>query len=373
MATANPIFSNLRELATIGERIDEAVAQFKDEGYLVIEDLIPLHVIAELRREYLKALGKTIERSGIKPVRPDERIMRNDGVLKAFRPEGGNHDLNRWNMHQPSERAFLSSRVFADPFVVGVLRALLGDDCVLVGLLSDTPLTNSGFQTVHQDDTRLQITMNVPLVDFTEHNGPTEIWPRTHRANPEQPTGGYTAGPYAIDAEEMKRRALLPSKRILLRAGSVLLRDHRLMHRGTPNRTKTPRPMLTFNYAPAPAAGMPHPRATDGVAALALSLREEGRTTSSPMAREITSAGWTLNRINEYSAGTDRDYRRQIPAKLWTELTPCAKQLLRFAAVEGDLNDRAGRSSPKATLRLSALVAKTYASLKLSKARGLVK
>jgi ectoine hydroxylase-related dioxygenase (phytanoyl-CoA dioxygenase family) len=40
----------------------------------------------------------------------------------------------------------------------------------------------------------------------------------------------------------------LAGQRVLMPAGSFLIRDPRMWHRGTPNRSDSPRPMLSFAY-----------------------------------------------------------------------------------------------------------------------------
>jgi ectoine hydroxylase-related dioxygenase (phytanoyl-CoA dioxygenase family) len=36
---------------------------------------------------------------------------------------------------------------------------------------------------------------------------------------------------------------------LLMKAGDVMIRDVRVLHRGTPNRTDTPRPMVVLGYS----------------------------------------------------------------------------------------------------------------------------
>ena len=40
----------------------------------------------------------------------------------------------------------------------------------------------------------------------------------------------------------------LPSQPVIMPAGSFLIRDPRMWHRGTPNRSDAPRPMLSLAY-----------------------------------------------------------------------------------------------------------------------------
>jgi ectoine hydroxylase-related dioxygenase (phytanoyl-CoA dioxygenase family) len=81
--------------------------------------------------------------------------------------------------------------------------------------------------------------VNIPLVDFTLENDATEVWPGSHLI-------------IDRDAEETakaeERAAQLPSVRLQLPAGSLVVRDLRCWHRGMPNRTPTLRTMTAMVY-----------------------------------------------------------------------------------------------------------------------------
>jgi ectoine hydroxylase-related dioxygenase (phytanoyl-CoA dioxygenase family) len=118
-------------------------------------------------------------------------------------------------------------------------------DLTLRYFASDTPLPGSDYQKVHSDTRFLfpeaalpvpcyGLVLNVPLVDCTEENGSLEFWPSTHLT------------PGRADLERLA--ASLPSLRANLKAGSLLLRDLRMWHRGTPNRSSATRPHLAVVY-----------------------------------------------------------------------------------------------------------------------------
>jgi ectoine hydroxylase-related dioxygenase (phytanoyl-CoA dioxygenase family) len=86
------------------------------------------------------------------------------------------------------------------------------------------------------------IAVHVPLVDVTEENGTTEVWPGTHRL--------AHVGPVPTDPEELAARAAVsPPGPLSCPAGGIILRDNRAWHRGMPNRTDRPRIMLSLIYA----------------------------------------------------------------------------------------------------------------------------
>jgi ectoine hydroxylase-related dioxygenase (phytanoyl-CoA dioxygenase family) len=135
--------------------------------------------------------------------------------------------------------------LYENPGVLAVIEAAMEPDVTLRYFASDTPLPGSDYQQVHSD-TRLLfpeaslalpcygIVLNVPLVDCSEENGSLEFWPSTHLT------------PGRADLERLA--ASLPSARANLKAGSLLLRDLRMWHRGTPNRSSGTRPQLALVY-----------------------------------------------------------------------------------------------------------------------------
>ncbi len=157
-----------------------------------------------------------------------------------------NRGVGRHQMYLPWEPPFDDPDLFADPEILALVERLLGTDPALVYHASDTPLPGSEFQRVHSD-TRLLfpeyrlslppygLVLNIPLVECSETNGSLEYWP-----------GGTHLWPGGGDMEQLA--AGLPSRRANMPAGSRLLRDLRMWHRGTPNRGDLPRPHLAWVY-----------------------------------------------------------------------------------------------------------------------------
>ena len=82
------------------------------------------------------------------------------------------------------------------------------------------------------------LVVNYPLVNVTEQNGPLEAWPNTH-LTPEK----FYAGAHVQEAAKY-----LTPVRMLMPKGSVLIRDVRLWHRGTPNVSNEIRPNMALIY-----------------------------------------------------------------------------------------------------------------------------
>jgi ectoine hydroxylase-related dioxygenase (phytanoyl-CoA dioxygenase family) len=144
----------------------------------------------------------------------------------------------------PFAAPFADPLLYENPSVLAIVEALLGDDSMLLLFGGDTPALGSETQGFHADLPELHpevvmptfcLTVNIPLVDVTAENGPFEGAPGTHRLS---------------NAEGMRRieRGEAPLTPYLVRRGDVMIRDPRMLHRGTPNRTAEPRPVLVIAY-----------------------------------------------------------------------------------------------------------------------------
>ena len=199
--------------------------QIRVNGYAVLPGVLPPDRVAAMRERFLELLSA---RAAAEPT---------------------NRGANRYQMYVPWESPFTDPLLYENDDVLALAEAVMEPDLALVYFASDTPLPGSDYQRVHSDtrllfpETRLSLpayglVLNVPLVDCTEENGSLEFWP-----------GGTHLSPVRPGPEEMGRLAAqLPSARANLPAGSLLLRDLRMWHRGTPNRSSQPRPHLALVY-----------------------------------------------------------------------------------------------------------------------------
>jgi len=192
----------------------------QEAGWCVLPGLVPAALLEALRRRF----GE---------------------LLAAQQAAPTNRGPARYQMYLPWEPPFSDPGLWAAPRALAVVRAVFAEEPALVYLASDTPLPGSDFQRVHADtrvlfpETALAppaygLVLNVPLVDCSEANGSLEFWPGTHLTPPPPDVETAAAG--------------LPSRRANLAAGDGLLRDLRMWHRGTPNRSTAPRPHLALVY-----------------------------------------------------------------------------------------------------------------------------
>jgi Phytanoyl-CoA dioxygenase (PhyH) len=158
-----------------------------------------------------------------------------------------NRGPGRYYVTLPFISPFAEPDFYEDEDVLAIVRGLVGDDPVMPQLATDTPLIGSEYQDIHRDAPPLfpetgqetpafQLAINFPLIEVTAEHGPFEIAPGTHMLSKEE-------GLRRISAGEIQLQPLT------MRLGDVMIRDVRALHRGTPNRTQTPRPMVVIGYS----------------------------------------------------------------------------------------------------------------------------
>lgn len=158
-----------------------------------------------------------------------------------------NRGPQRFYVTLPFAGVFADPRIVFDPDVLAICAQLVGEDLVMCQLASDTPLRGSDTQEIHRDSPGLfpewsiatppyQLAVNFPLCDVTLENGPTEIARGTHVIEKDEGLARIASGEAPLEPQ-------------LLRFGDVVIRDVRHLHRGTPNRTDVPRPMIVIGFS----------------------------------------------------------------------------------------------------------------------------
>src|SRR4051794_16704088 len=175
----------------------------------------------------------------------------------AFRPLLQKHIETQGDMQNRGSGRYYVTLPFAEPFadaeffdnddLLAIVHRLVGSDAIFVQLATDTPLRGSDYQKIHRDTPPLfpetgeetppfQLAVNFPLVDVTPENGPTEIARGTHMMPKQHGLRRMQAGEIELEP-------------VTMRLGDVMVRDVRGLHRGSPNRTETPRPMVVIGYS----------------------------------------------------------------------------------------------------------------------------
>lgn len=140
---------------------------------------------------------------------------------------------------------FADPAVFANPTILGVLNRVFYQEYKLVQLAADIPMQGSEYQEIHRDFRPLftdqivtplyALAVNFPLVEVTAENGPFEMARGTHVMPREE-------GLVKVQTGE------IPMEQFYMQPGDVMIRSPLALHRGTPNRTPQPRPMIVMGY-----------------------------------------------------------------------------------------------------------------------------
>ncbi len=217
--------ARIGEPRSSAEQLEAYAEQFRRDGFVLLERHFDPAAIARWRQAFEPLLARHVDTQGTEQ----------------------NRGSARYYVTLPFGEPFADPHFYADPDILKVCRLLIGDDMWMCQLASDTPLLGSTHQDIHRDALPLfpeldsetppyQLAVNFPLVDVDAANGPTEIARGTHRE------------PKAAGLARLQRGevALEP---VAMRVGDVLIRDVRGLHRGTPNTTTEPRPMIVIGYS----------------------------------------------------------------------------------------------------------------------------
>lgn len=204
---------------------DALAADFQREGHVVLRQLFDPDTLRAWNERFGPLLAAHIER-------------------ERDNPNRGSH---RHYVTLPFDGCYADPAICEHPDLLAVLDRILGESMVMCQLATDTPLLGSDYQDVHRDTPPLfpetgtetpsfQIAVNFPLCDVTADNGPIELIRGTHLMSREEGLARLARGEARLEPLPMK-------------LGDVVIRDVRHLHRGTPNRTDVPRPMVVIGYS----------------------------------------------------------------------------------------------------------------------------
>jgi ectoine hydroxylase-related dioxygenase (phytanoyl-CoA dioxygenase family) len=218
------------------DNLNKAIRAVREDGYVVLHDIIETGHIAILRDRMLADV---------------EKILSLDAVPYQFRKGHIQQD-------PPPFKPFLFRDVLVNPFVIDITQVLLGDGVKNAFYSGNCCLPGSQHQPIHFDMGHLwpswpnyhpvhAIVVNVPVVDMSPENGSTELWPQTHLNTARSETAEDIKIPDAvIEAQREQSQPFQPK----IPVGSILIRDIRLWHCGMPNKKDVPRPMIAMIHYP---------------------------------------------------------------------------------------------------------------------------
>jgi ectoine hydroxylase-related dioxygenase (phytanoyl-CoA dioxygenase family) len=206
--------------------VRQKIAELHDKGFCVLTGHFPAPLVEACGEAFRPVLLSYLEAHSEAP---------NRGPKRHFLP-------------MPFEPPCFAPEFFFDKSVLSIVRGAMDDRVVADQWGCDVPLQGSEYQAFHADYQRplfaeapeLSLPAYVLIVSFglvriTSANGPIEIAPGTHRIPRNEAQRG-------IESREM---AIQP---IPLELGDMLIRHPWALHRGTPNTTEAPRPLVTIRY-----------------------------------------------------------------------------------------------------------------------------
>lgn len=205
---------------------DRFACDFNRDGLVLLKEHFPRDTLARWRAAFQPIFEEQLRRERDDP----------------------NRGAQRFYVTLPLQGIFADPAIYEDGDVLAIVQRVAGPDPVLCQLATDTPLKGSDYQLWHTDTPPLfpesnsndtpsfQLAVNFALCDVTDENGPFETTLGTHRM----------LKPDALAAFQCGR---VTARRYPMKMGDVMIRDVRLLHRGTPNTTDEPRPMVVLGYS----------------------------------------------------------------------------------------------------------------------------
>jgi hypothetical protein len=204
---------------------------FAEDGYVIFPNVVSRESLARLHHQLRDAFEEG-KRSG--------HLLSGGGTISGH--------LNCF----PGEAARFAYLALESHGIIDFVKAVFPKATRFPNVGCNFNLPRSVAQHYHADRNFLDyfLIVNVAVVDTTLENGAIDVIPRTHKKF-------YKYWRFAVE------RASRGSQRIEMKQGDVLVRTSNMWHRGMPNHTEAPRPMLAFTWEDGGSAS-PDPFKVDG-------------------------------------------------------------------------------------------------------------
>mmetsp|Transcript_25507 Transcript_25507/g.33328 ORF Transcript_25507/g.33328 Transcript_25507/m.33328 type:complete len:264 (-) Transcript_25507:422-1213(-) len=217
---------------------------FHDNGFSVLEDIWNRDEVISAGRSSLEILESYLA------------IIKSEGLHLGVGMKEGYKEIvqrspKRYDIKVPDAGplADLAHSIITESSVSAFLSQVLGKGHRLIHQDVVIALPEAKEQQWHTDGSHLSQTVHlpchclnlfVPLVDLTESNGATELRPASHF---------LTRNLKKLWLAAYAKKQIQPPVAPLLKAGSILAFDYRLLHHGTANESSEYRPILVLTFS----------------------------------------------------------------------------------------------------------------------------
>lgn len=236
----------------------EQKQSYRDNGFLVVEDVIPPSTFGPLIREFnevIDAKAREYHQQGkLKDLFEREPFERRLDRLYRALDEASATDLWR-TVHGKNMKTAGMFAVMTQPAILDIVESLIGPEILAhpqFNARAKLPNQEATVVPWHQDlgylerdaEETFMVNFWIPLVDATVENGCMEVISGSHRHGliPHERIAGYWGVP----------EDRLPSQEVVscpLRVGGVLMIQHKTIHRSIPNVSDHIRWSLDLRYS----------------------------------------------------------------------------------------------------------------------------
>jgi hypothetical protein len=199
--------------------VEDKIAELQDKGFCVLKAHFAKSLIRSCREAFWPILLDYLGRNRDTPNRGDHRHF----------------------LAMPFTRPCFAPESFFDAGILGIVRGVMDDRVVADQWGGDVPVQGSKHQQFHVDYQRplfpeapdlllptYMLVVSFGLIDILPAHGPIELVPGSHKI--------------------ARSQTAIQTQLVTLDSGDVLIRHPWALHRGTPNMTDTPRPLVTIRY-----------------------------------------------------------------------------------------------------------------------------
>jgi ectoine hydroxylase-related dioxygenase (phytanoyl-CoA dioxygenase family) len=214
MPSANSLLDQQRSASSLD--VDDFKRAIAEDGYIVFRNVVSPERLSELARKIAEEFGRA-KASG--------QLFSGGGLFSGH--------LNCF----PGEASRFAYDTIQEQGIVDLIKTVFPKAQRPPNVGCNLNLPKSVAQHYHADRNFVDNFMiaNVAVVDTDLTNGAIDLLPGTHKKF-------YKYWRFAVE------RAHRLSTRVAMRQGDVLVRNSNVWHRGMPNHTSVPRPMLAFTW-----------------------------------------------------------------------------------------------------------------------------